>query len=204
MSFQGRLLKSDGSPETGTPTLTFFIYAAPTGGDVLWSEPQNVPLTNGFYAVRLGAGTPFPANLFDGSPRWLAVQVGTEAELAPRQFIATVPYAFRAAQAASATSATTAAHASSADTATRATSADHATVADTATSATSADHASSADTLSIPGLVVGGYRSSQSSQSTWTCSNTWGNGSCSTSGPGSCSGGTTDRSLDGAIHLCIR
>lgn len=104
MSFQGRLLKSDGSAETGTPKITFRIYDAGSGGTEKWSEEQDVKLTNGFYAVLLGSVKPFTADVFNGSARWLGVQIAGDSEMVPRQYIATVPYAFKAAKADVATS----------------------------------------------------------------------------------------------------
>ena len=118
IGYQGRLLKSDGIPQTGA-TITFAIYAAETrsaGEQPLWSEVHQVALTNGFYAVFLGNGRsttqpdqpapPFPSALFDGSRRWLELTVAGDAgPLTPRQLIASVPYALRAANAAHATSA---------------------------------------------------------------------------------------------------
>ena len=159
LSYQGRLLRADGSPRTGFADITFAIYAAeaPTQAEkAIWSELQRVVLTNGFYAVFLGAGRsvtepsqpapPFPVDLFDGSPRWLELTVaGDPAPLTPRQKIVSVAYALRTAKAASADRATNADHAA------RATDADHAdraTNADHADRATNADHADGASAAS--------------------------------------------------------
>ena len=125
LSYQGRLLRADGSPRNEFADITFAIYAAeaPTQAEkAIWSELQRVVLTNGFYAVFLGAGRsvtepsqpapPFPVDLFDGSPRWLELTVaGDPAPLTPRQKIVSVAYALRTAKAASADRATNADHA---------------------------------------------------------------------------------------------
>jgi hypothetical protein len=152
LPYQGRLLRADGNPETGTPQLTFRIYDAASGGAALWAEQQSVPLTNGFYAVFLGSVAPFTDALFDGSDRWLGVTVEDEAELSPRQQIASVAYAIMATnalQAANAVRADSAARAESAATADSATSAAYATTAgraSTADTATTAATAASATT----------------------------------------------------------
>ena len=96
LPYQGRLLKTDGTPEAGSPRLTFCVYGAASGGSALWCEDQTVPLRNGFYAVFLGAERPFEASLFDGSARWLGVAVDGATEMTPRQQIASVAYAITA------------------------------------------------------------------------------------------------------------
>src|SRR3990172_3908004 len=148
LPYQGRLLRADGTPETGAPRLAFRLYGAASGGTLLWAEQQSVPLTNGFYAVFLGSVTVFSAAIFDGHDRWLGVTVEDEAELSPRQQIASVAYAFMAT---SALQATTAAHADSATTAGRAAAADSAA---TATYATTAGRASTADSATTAGTAA--------------------------------------------------
>jgi hypothetical protein len=148
LPYQGRLLRADGTPETGAPRLAFRVYDAASDGTLLWSEQQSVPLTNGFYAVFLGSVTTFSAAIFDGHDRWLGVTVEDEAELSPRQQIASVAYAFMAT---SALQATIAAHADSATTAGRAAAADSAA---TATYATTAGRASTADSATTAGTAA--------------------------------------------------
>jgi hypothetical protein len=154
LPYQGRLLRADGSPETGPQWLTFRIYGAPDATTALWTEAQSVPLMNGFYAVFLGAVSTFPDSLFDGHDRWLGVTVGDGQELAPRQQMASVAYAvtstnaLRAATADLASNATLAARASVADhasTAAYAEKAGSAANADTATRTARADRATFAE-----------------------------------------------------------
>ena len=42
LGYQGLLLKTDGTPETGTVSIAFSIYADPTGGSSLWNESQTI------------------------------------------------------------------------------------------------------------------------------------------------------------------
>jgi hypothetical protein len=124
LGFQGRLVAADGTPLAGVKDVTFSIYRGPTDTTALWTETQKLALTNGFYATFLGAATPLSAgSLATGTDLYVGVTVdGTE--LAPRQEIGSVVYAFRASHAVEADHA---AKASSADLATRATNADTST-----------------------------------------------------------------------------
>ncbi len=108
IGYQGRLLKADGSPETGVAHITFTVYDAEAGGNAKWSELQTVVLTNGFYAVFLGSTTVASGNqlaaAFDGNERWLELQIQSDATpLAPRQRIASVAYAVTATNASNVT-----------------------------------------------------------------------------------------------------
>jgi len=96
LSYQGRLLQADGTPAAGVQTLSFSIFTAPTGGAPLWTESQQVALTDGFYAVALGDATDggIPA-IFDGSELYLELAVGGT-PLSPRQRIDSVVYALNA------------------------------------------------------------------------------------------------------------
>lgn len=94
LGYQGRLLKSDGTPETGVVTLVFTLYDASAMGNVLWTESQQLALSDGYYATFLGRVTPIPGTVFDGSTRYLQLAVGAEV-LSPRQRVASVPYALR-------------------------------------------------------------------------------------------------------------
>lgn len=93
---QGRLFTSTGSPATGTVSIQFSVYGAATGGTALWTETQSVTLDDGYFSARLGEATAIPASVFDGSTRYLAVKVGTDAEMTPRQALVSVPYALMA------------------------------------------------------------------------------------------------------------
>ncbi|MCP4105262.1 MAG: hypothetical protein GY749_06960, partial [Desulfobacteraceae bacterium] len=56
INYQGMLADANGNPMTGTKKLTFNIYDAAVGGNVVWG-PQifdSVPLINGRFNVILG------------------------------------------------------------------------------------------------------------------------------------------------------
>ncbi len=101
--FGGVLKDANGTVITTLSGVTFLIYKDEQGGAPLWMETQNVqPDKAGRYTVQLGAvsknGLP-PDVFMTGEARWLAVQIGTEAEQA-RVALVSVPYALKAGDAA--------------------------------------------------------------------------------------------------------
>ena len=98
LSHQGRLLESDGAPMVGVATVTFRLYAVPTGGSALWTYEASLTFDDGFYSTTLGPGTPtLSADLFNGSDLYLGLTVAGQDEFEPRHKISTTPYAWRAA-----------------------------------------------------------------------------------------------------------
>ena len=93
----------DGKPLTGTLGVTFYLYKDEQGGAPLWMETQNVQTdAKGNYSVQLGAASPegLPTEVFaSGDARWLAVQISGQTEQ-PRVLLLAVPYALKAADAA--------------------------------------------------------------------------------------------------------
>ena len=97
MNYQAVLIDSTGKPLNGIYNLTFRIYDSHTApqGNEIWSETHSsVLVENGLINVVLGTVSPGLAEKFNGSNRWLEVEV-QGLLLAPRQAFATVPYAFR-------------------------------------------------------------------------------------------------------------
>lgn len=104
LNYQGRLSDSGGVPQSGSFSMQFRIYDSASGGTQLpsgtpWTETQSVAVSSGVFNVLLGSVTPLPDGLFEGGPtdslgpqRFLDITIGGE-NLAPRQRIASVPYA---------------------------------------------------------------------------------------------------------------
>jgi len=91
MSYQGRLLEN-GSPVTGTKSMTFKLYNAQSAGTLVWTEgPKDVAVTNGLFNVTLGDTTTLPVNDLD-QELWLEITVAGTA--LPRQKLMGAPYAF--------------------------------------------------------------------------------------------------------------
>jgi hypothetical protein len=101
MAYQGRLLTAAGVPVTTTTSVVFRIYAAASGGSYIWTEitPSITPDANGVFTVLLGSNTALTPSVFDGTTRYLSLQVGGDAEMVQRQALSSVPYAMRAAAA---------------------------------------------------------------------------------------------------------
>lgn len=97
MTFQGRLVRADGTPESSPQDLTFTLYASPVGGSPLWQENHlAVPVTNGYYAVVLGSSVGLGDDLVRRSELHLGVALASQSELTPRFRMASVPFALRA------------------------------------------------------------------------------------------------------------
>jgi hypothetical protein len=93
----------DGTPINGEKTMTFLLFRDETGGEPLWTESQTVSLDAiGHYKVQLGASSTsgLPIDLFaSGEGRWLEIQIAGE-KPQPRVLLTSVPYALKAADAA--------------------------------------------------------------------------------------------------------
>ena len=94
INYQGRLTDAGDTPLEGSFDITFRIYDAQSGGNLLWEETQSVLIQKGVFSVLLG-GTKDLDLAFD-KPYWLAIKVGADSEMSPRQQIASSGYAMRA------------------------------------------------------------------------------------------------------------
>lgn len=97
--YEGRLTAASGARlGQDTATISFSIYDAVSGGTLLWGPETHdaVSLDNGVFNAQLGIFVALPPALFDGSDRYLEIQVRGEV-LTPRQSISSVPYAIQAA-----------------------------------------------------------------------------------------------------------
>ena len=92
MSYQGYLTDSAGSGLYGTYQMVFALYDAPTEGNLLWEETQDVVVENGVYNVILGQlGNELTQSLFSGAV-FLGITVGTDEEMAPRVELMATPF----------------------------------------------------------------------------------------------------------------
>ncbi len=99
INYQGKLSTASGNPATGSFSITFTIYSAASGGNILWTETQSVTVTNGVFNVLLGSATSggIPNNVFTGSgERHLGIKVGSDPEMTPRFWLTSTPFAVRA------------------------------------------------------------------------------------------------------------
>ena len=100
IGYQGTLTDPDGAALDTTLSMTFGIYIDSTGGVAIWTESQpSVVVIGGIFNVLLGRVNSLPDTVFNDPERWLGIQVGSDEECEPRQRIAAVGYALRAAMA---------------------------------------------------------------------------------------------------------
>jgi len=94
INYQGQVTDASGKPANGNFTMVFSIFDAVTGGTALYTETQNVTVSNGVFNALIGSVIPIPQTLFDGSPiRLLEITVNGTV-LTPRRPFGSVPYAF--------------------------------------------------------------------------------------------------------------
>jgi hypothetical protein len=97
LGYQGRLKNSSSVALTGSYNFNFRLYAAASGGASLWTETQTgVSVSDGYFAVRLGSITPFPATFDFNQPLYLTTEVNSDGEMSPRVAINNVAYAYTA------------------------------------------------------------------------------------------------------------
>jgi len=95
INYQGKLTDKDGDPVSdGNYSVTFRIYDAADGGALLWEETQSILIQKGLFSCLLGGVTNL--DLAFDKPYWLAIKVGSDSEMTPRQQIASAGYAMRA------------------------------------------------------------------------------------------------------------
>jgi hypothetical protein len=102
ISYQGRLANSSGTPVTSAGLgMTFRLYNTTTGGSALWTETYpGVAVNDGLFHVLLGSVTPLDASYFSTyDTLYLGIAVGTDAEMTPREQLASAPYAIQAGRA---------------------------------------------------------------------------------------------------------
>jgi hypothetical protein len=95
VNYQGRLADAAGTPLSGSFAMTFALWDAPSGGNLVWGPESHaaVPVSEGLLNVGLGSLTPggIPTSAWSGD-RYLEISVGGET-LSPRELIRSVPVA---------------------------------------------------------------------------------------------------------------
>lgn len=101
ISFTGNLADG-GGPLSGNHTFAFALFDAATAGTRVWSEnAKTIAVTNGLVFTELGSTTAFNPTILNGAPVWLEITVDSTV-MSPRLAFVSVPFAIRAAVAASA------------------------------------------------------------------------------------------------------
>lgn len=100
INYQGKLTTTSGAPVNDTLQMVFSIHDLAVGGTTLWTETQSaVIIEKGVFNVLLGSVNPIPYSVFDGSTRYLGVQVGGDPEITPRKKIVSVAYSYKSLEA---------------------------------------------------------------------------------------------------------
>lgn len=98
LTHQGRLVDSLGAPENGGHTLRVELFDQATGGTSLHQEDLPVTLSDGYYAVVLGANGANPLDVADfAGDVWLELTIDPPASpLGPRERLTDTPRAVQA------------------------------------------------------------------------------------------------------------
>ena len=92
------VLEEGGVPVDRRVAASFVLWDAADGGNAVWSDAEPaLDVRDGLLVVELGAGRPLPPNVFQ-QRLWLEIAVDGQA-LAPRNRLASAPYALEAAHA---------------------------------------------------------------------------------------------------------
>jgi hypothetical protein len=96
INYQGKLATSGGGCLNDTVAMTFTIYSDDQGTVVDWTEDQDsVIVKEGIFNVLLGSVVSIPASVFDGSTKYLGVQVESDPEMRPLKPMVSVAYAYK-------------------------------------------------------------------------------------------------------------
>jgi hypothetical protein len=87
---QGQLTDASGNPLNGVYSVAFRIYGQSTGGTALCEDVRSLTLEDGLFSTYIYGGD----CSIDGRALYLGVEVGTDGEMTPRQYIDNVPVAW--------------------------------------------------------------------------------------------------------------
>jgi hypothetical protein len=86
---QGQLTDDSGAPLDGDYSLTFRLYENSSGGTAVCEDTRTVSVNNGLFSHYFKG-----CSEIDGKMLYLGIQVGSDPEMTPRQYIDNVPYAW--------------------------------------------------------------------------------------------------------------
>lgn len=97
INYQGKLTDVLGIPVNAELEMAFSLYTEAAGGWAIWSESQDVTVTDGVFNVLLGKASPLGTDNISPYPSiYLGVRVGEDPEMMPRQEMASAAYALKA------------------------------------------------------------------------------------------------------------
>jgi len=96
INYQGKLADNLGATVAdGSYSMVFRLYTVATAGTHVWTETQDVTVTNGLFSVMLGSDTSLSGVDFNRT-LYLGVNIETDGEMTPRKILGAVPAAFEA------------------------------------------------------------------------------------------------------------
>jgi hypothetical protein len=96
INYQGKLTTASGGCLNDTVQMTFCIYPDTLGSPADWSETQTeIVVKEGIFNVLLGSVDTIPQAVFDGTVKYLGVQVDSDLEMSPLRPMVSVAYAYR-------------------------------------------------------------------------------------------------------------
>ena len=96
INYQGKLTTSGGGLVNGTVQMTFSVYPDTLGSPAEWTETQDsVIVSKGMFSVVLGSKVSISTSVFDGSTKYLGIQVESDPEMTPTRPIVSAAYAFK-------------------------------------------------------------------------------------------------------------
>jgi len=96
INYQGKLADNLGSTVAdGSYSMVFRLYTVSTAGTHVWTETQDVTVTNGLFSVMLGSDTSLSGVDFNQT-LYLGVNIEADGEMTPRKILGAVPAAFTA------------------------------------------------------------------------------------------------------------
>ncbi|MDP4220853.1 MAG: hypothetical protein Q8916_05285 [Bacteroidota bacterium] len=97
IEYQGKAVLRNGDPVSdGIHSLIISIYNLQVGGDLLFSDSQQVRTTAGLFSTAIGRGSSIPNSLSFDSVYYVDIRIDGSAQLAPRTAFAPVPYSLNA------------------------------------------------------------------------------------------------------------
>jgi hypothetical protein len=97
ISYQGYIVKEDGTPYNDVVNMDVRLFDAETGGRQIWYEPHTATVRSGVFSVILGSRISLDNLTFD-RPYWLEVIVN-EQIMTPRSLLSAAPYSMTAREA---------------------------------------------------------------------------------------------------------
>lgn len=99
LNYQGQLTDSAGNAVADSSyEVTFRVWNADSGGNLVWSEVQNVLTSKGLFNAVLGTFTPVDFGIYSIDDLYMELQVTGDSVMTPRQQLLPAVYAFNAAK----------------------------------------------------------------------------------------------------------